>query len=138
MQAVPCDNRPFPPAVDLWWALEIRLTEWIKEMHGLRKPVIRILVIKKALEFAPDFMGGLLAPQFMKSALSWYYRVISRGQNHRSIQKPTSIGQILPDGWQEMWRSCVKEVLALRRNPEIVEAFNRQRPHEMPVEILPV
>ena len=58
--------------------------------------------------------------------------------NHRSIQKPTSIGQILPDGWQEMWRSCVKEVLALRRNPEIVEAFNRQRPHEMPVEILPV
>ena len=36
---------------------------------------------------------------------------------------------------------CVKEVLALRRkarNPEIAEAFNRQLPHEMPVEILHV
>ena len=91
VQAVPCDNRPFPPAVDLWWALEIRLTEWIKEMHGLRKPVIRILVIKKALEFEPNFMGRPLAPQFMKQALSWYYRFISRRQNHLSIQKSTSV-----------------------------------------------
>ena len=83
--AVPAGRRP------VWGALEIRLTEWIKEMHGLRKPVIRILVIKKALEFEPNFMGRPLAPQFMKQALSWYYRFISRRQNHLSIQKSTSV-----------------------------------------------
>ena len=57
--AVPAGRRP------VWLALEIRLTEWIKEMHGLRKPVIRILVIKKALEFEPNFMGGLFSAKAM-------------------------------------------------------------------------
>ena len=47
--AVPAGRRP------VWGALEIRLTEWIKEMHGLRKQVIRVLVIKKALGFEPNF-----------------------------------------------------------------------------------
>ena len=41
VQAVQFDNRPYQRAVDLRGALEIRMTEWIKEMHGMRKPAIR-------------------------------------------------------------------------------------------------
>ena len=50
----------------MWGILEIRLTEWIQEMHGMRNPVIQILVVKKALEFEPKFTCELLKPDFKK------------------------------------------------------------------------
>jgi len=128
----PCGRRP------VWGPLEIALTDWIKDMHSQRKPVIRILVLKKALELEPNFMGGLLAPDFMKRAMPWYYRYINRRAHHLSIQKPTSVGQKLPDGWQDFWRTCVKDVLALRRHPDILQAYNSHRPDQVPADILPV
>ena len=90
------------------------------------------------LQFLSLHNDNILHTATKMAMLSVYLSISVDFCRYLSIQKPTSVGQKLPDGWQEMWRSCVKEVLALRSNPEIVEAFNRQRPHEMPVEILPV
>jgi hypothetical protein len=83
-------------------------------------------------------MGGLLDPEFSKRAMKWYYRFIKRQQYNLSIQQPTSVGQKLPLGWEDMWLSCVTELLALQRDPAIVSLYNQQHPNQVPVEILPI
>ena len=55
----------------VWGALEIRLTDWIKEMHADRKTVTCILVLRKALEFDPSFMGGALDAEFSKKGMNF-------------------------------------------------------------------
>jgi hypothetical protein len=41
-------------------------------------------------------------------------------------------------GWQEYWRQGVSDTLALRRRSDILALFNASRPHEVPVNILPI
>ena len=91
----------------------------------------RIVVLHKTLELAPNFMGGLLDPEFSKRALKWYYYFIKHRQYNLSVQRPTSVGQKLPAGWGDLWRTCVTELLVMRRDPVLVYP---QRPY--PVEIL--
>ena len=115
-----------PGPKPVWGHLEVRLAEWIKEMHVQRMAVTRVLVLHKALEFEPNFMGGLLDIGFINRAMQWYYRFISRCRYNLSIQKPTSTGQKLPDGWQATWRRCVTDMFELRRREDIVAEYNRQ------------
>ncbi len=83
----------------VWGQLEIQLTDYIVTMRAQRKAVNRIVVLHRALELVPNFMGGLLDPEFSKRAMRWYYRFIKRRQYNLSIQRPTSVGQKLPEGW---------------------------------------
>jgi hypothetical protein len=114
------------------------LAEWIEENHEQRMAATRVLVLHKALEFEPNFMGGLLHSGFMKRAMQWFYRFITRRKYNLSIQKATSIGQKLQDGLRTTWRRCVTEMFELRRREDIVSDYNRQRPGQTPVDILPV
>ncbi len=59
-----------PGPKQVWGHLEVRLTEWIKEMNQQRMAVTRVWVLHKALEFEPNIMGGLLDLGFMKRAIS--------------------------------------------------------------------
>ena len=57
----------------VWGELEVQLADWIKDMHHKLMAVTRVLVFHKALEFQPNFMGGLLESKFMKQAMDWYF-----------------------------------------------------------------
>jgi hypothetical protein len=70
--------------------------------------------------------------------MKWYYRFIKRRQYNLFIQIPTSVGQKLLDGWEDLSRSCVTEMLAMRRDLAIVLLYNQQHPHQVPIEILPI
>ncbi len=107
-------------------------------MREQRKAVNSIVGLHKALELIPNFMGRVLDPEFSKRAIRWYYCFIKRRQYNFSIQRPTSIGQKLPIGWEALWRTCVSELLALRQNSENVAAYNIQHPDQLPVKILPI
>ena len=71
-------SRVTPGPKPVWGHLEVRLADWIKEMHERKMAVTRVLVFRKALEFEPNFMGGLLDPCFIKRAMNWYYRFMAR------------------------------------------------------------
>jgi hypothetical protein len=122
----------------VWGQLEIQLTDYIVTMRAQRKAVNRIVVLHRALELVPNFLGGVLDPEFSKRAMRWYYRFIKRRQYNLSIQRPTSVGQKLPEGWQDLWRTCVSELLEMRRDPEILSLYNQQHPNSVPLEILPI
>ena len=103
-----------------------------------RRQVTRIVVLHKALQLNPQFCCGILDPQFIKRASSFYYRFIHRRQNMLSIQKLTSVGQKLPLRWHEFWRQGVADTFALRRRADIIDIFNSGQPLAMPVDILPI
>ncbi len=48
----------------VWGQLEIQLADDIVTMRAQRKAVNRVVVLHKALELSPNFMGGLLDPEF--------------------------------------------------------------------------
>jgi hypothetical protein len=56
----------------VWGQLEIQLTDYIVTMRAQRKAVNRIVVLHRALELVPNFMGGLLDPDFSNRAIRWY------------------------------------------------------------------
>ncbi len=89
----------------VWGQLEIQLT-----MRAQHKAVNRIVVLHKALELVPNFMGGLLDPEFSRRAMRWYYRFIKRRQYNLSIQRPSSVGQVLQNEILLAIRSKKKDI----------------------------
>jgi hypothetical protein len=74
-----------PGPKPVWGHLEVRFAEWIKEMHEQKMAVTRVLVLHKALEFEPNFMGGPLDSDFIKRAMKWYHRFIARRKYNLSM-----------------------------------------------------
>ena len=52
-----------------WEALEITLVNHIRECHAQRIAVTRVTVIHKALEFEPNFLGGVLSENFVRRSM---------------------------------------------------------------------
>ncbi len=77
---------------------------WICNIHGICMVYIIFIGV-------PD-VGGELDLNFLR-ATEWYFLSIKRRQHHLIIQKPTSVDQKLPDGWQKFWRNSVSEIMIL-------------------------
>ncbi len=91
-----CYVKPGPKPV--WGELEIKLVQWIQKMQNKRMQVNQFSVIQQALELRPNFMGGVFDSGFIKWTPQWYHRLVARCQYKLSMQKPTSVGQKLPEG----------------------------------------
>ena len=121
----------------LYPEVELHCFHFVMEQFKFKRRVSRKILVRKALEVNPTFYGGRIPGKedlFNHLTEKWYGRFIYR--KGLRIRRVTSAGQKLPQGWEEICKQHSEDLLALRKNPEILAVHEQLS--GIKVDILPL
>ena len=88
---------------------EEKLMKFIRQLWAEHKKVTRLIVFNQVMNINPKFLGVTRSPGFYSRLCDWFYLGF-KCRHNLSRRKVASVGQKVPDDWQEKKANIVQHV----------------------------